>query len=181
MGKSMTGSFYLTESVNLTAASADGTRVQDTISLAPYISVPEGIAIAIESVDFITQLGSTHAANVDAMLAANGSIGFQLSDQNPGTEFLAATDTSLVASGALNIDAANNIATHSQDFYPDNFGPSSADSAFLVVNPLLYITAGNDGAAVGADRVEVCVRVRARIIRLSKRDWVAIAIQSTAE
>ena len=70
MTKSMTGSFYLTESVDLTAASADGSRVQDTIDLSAYVNVPTGQAIAIESVDFIVQRGSDHDSNVEAMLTA---------------------------------------------------------------------------------------------------------------
>jgi len=181
MTKSMTGSFYLTESVDLTAASADGSRVQDTIDLSAYVNVPTGQAIAIESVDFIVQRGSDHDSNVEAMLAANGTIGFQLSDLNPGTVFNAATDQSLVASGALNIDIANNIASHSNDFYPDNFGPTSLSEAFLVVNDQLFLVAGNDGAAIGASRVEVTARVRCRVVKLSSKDWMSIAIQSTAE
>ena len=81
----------------------------------------------------------------------------------------------------LNIDVANNIASHSNDFYPDNFGPTSLSEAFLVVNDQLFLVAGNDGAAIGASRVEICARVRCRVVKLSSKDWMAIAIQSTAE
>ena len=181
MTKSMTGSFYLTENVLLTAGSADGTRVQDTIDLSAYISVPTGMAIAIESVDFIVQRGSDHDSNIEAMLAANGTIGFQLSDLNPGTVFNSAIDQSLIASGALNIDVANNIGSNTNDFFPDNYGPASLSEAFLCVNDTLYLVAGNDGAAIGTSQVQVCARVRCRVVKLSNKDWMSIAIQSTAE
>jgi len=48
----------------------------------------------------------------------------QLTDLNPGTVLIRADDNSLIASGALNIDGANNIVSNEVDIFPDNFGPS---------------------------------------------------------
>lgn len=180
MATSKTGSFYLTEDVSLTAAAADGSRFQSTIDLGAYVNVPTGQAIAIESVDFIWQNGSLYDGNVEGMVAANGSLSVQLTDLNPGTAFVSATDHSLVASGSLNIDQANNIATHVNDLYPDNFGPASLSEAFMVVNDTLYLVGGNDGTAVGAATVRCTARIRCRVVKLSNKDWMAIAIQSTA-
>lgn len=180
MATSKTGSFYLTEDVALTAAAADGSRFQATIDLGAYVNVPTGQAIAIESVDFIYQNGNLYDGNVEAMLAANGAISVQLSDLNPGTAFTSATDHSLVSSGSMNIDVANSIATMVNDLYPDNFGPASLSEAFMVVNDTLYLVAGNDGAAIGGATVRVTARIRCRVVKLSSKDWMAIAIQSTA-
>ena len=181
MATAKTGSFYLTEDVALTAAAADGSRFQATLDLGAYVNVPTGQAIAIESVDFIWQNGSLYDGNVEGMVAANGSLSVQLTDLNPGTVFISATDHSLIASGSLNIDQANNIATHVNDIYPDNFGPASLSEAFLVVNDTLYLVGGNDGTAVGAATVRCTARIRCRVVKLSTKDWMAIAIQSTAE
>ena len=180
MAEAKTGSFYLTETVSLSSAAADGSRVQSSIDLGAYVNVATGQAVAIESVDFIVQRGSTFDSNVEAMLAANGSIGFQLSDLNPGTTFVSADSHSLIASGALNIDTANNVATAANDFYPDNFGPAKLSEAFMVVNDTLYLVAGNDGAAVGTASARITARIKCRIAKLSNKDFVAIAIQSTA-
>ena len=180
MATSKTGSFYLTETVLIPAGSADSTRIQDTIDLGAYVNVPTGQAIAIESVDFITQRSANFDGNVEQYLVGNGSITFQLTDLNPGTAFLRADDHSLVASGSLNIDSANNIASHSNDFYPDNYGPAALSEAFMVVNDQLYLVAGNDGAVVGAADLLVTARIRCRVVKLSQKDWMAIAIQSTA-
>jgi len=57
MATAKTGSFYLTETVTIPAGSAAGTRIQGTIDLGAYVSVAQGIAVAIESVDFIWQHG----------------------------------------------------------------------------------------------------------------------------
>tara|TARA_R110002110_G_scaffold226218_1_gene440384 strand:- start:1152 stop:1688 length:537 start_codon:yes stop_codon:yes gene_type:complete len=176
----MTGSFYLTESVLLPAGLASNTRVQATVDLGAYVNVPTGQAIAIESVDFIHQDSVSFSGSVGTMLSANGAITSQLVDLNPGTALVQADSHSLVASSALNIDLANNIASHSSDMYPDNFGPTSLSEAFLVVNDTLYLVAGPNGGNIGATDVYVTARVRCRVVKLSSKDWMSIAIQSTA-
>ena len=181
MTKSITGSFYLTETVTLPAAALANTRVTSTVDLSAYVNVPTGQAIAIESVDFITQVFSDYGQNVNGMVVSNGCISTQLTDLNQGVAFVRSDNQSLVASSALNIDVANNVGTHTSDLYPDNFGPSSLSEAFLVVNNTLYLTAGNDNAAIGTGDVYVTARIRCRVVKLSTKDWMAIAIQSTAE
>ena len=126
MTKSMTGSFYLTETVTMAALQPNSTRTQSTVDLSAY-------------------------------------------------------GQSLVASASISIDAANNLSTAASDFYPDNFGPASLSEAFLVVNDTLYLTTGNDGFAVGTAALFVTARIRCRVVKLSTKDWMAIAIQSTAE
>lgn len=180
MATAKTGSFYLTETVELAAAAADGNRVQGTVDLGAYVNVPTGQAIAIDSVDFIYQGGSTFAGNVDGLVAGNAALSVQLSDLNPNTLFIRADDQSLVASGSLNIDQSNNIASHMSDLYPDNFGPTALSEAFMVVNDSLYLVGGVDGAAIGASSVSITARIRCRVVKLSTKDWMAIAIQSTA-
>ena len=181
MATAKTGSFYLNELVTIPSASADGTRVQGTLDLSAYVNVPTGQAIAIDKVDFITQVGTNNSADVARMLAANGSVGMQLTDLNPGTVFVEADNQSLIASGALQIDIANNVATHSNDLFPDNFGPAALSESFMVVNDTLYFVIGNDGAALSTSDIKVTARVRCRVVKLSQKDWMAIAIQSTAE
>jgi len=180
MATAKTGSFYLTETVQLPAASANGTRVTGTIDLSAYVNVPTGQAIAIDQVDFIWQRDGDFGSAATLFLAGNGSLGSQLTDLNPGTEFVRADDQSLVASGALNIDQGNNVVSHSSDMYPDNFGPSGLSDMFIVVNDQLYFTVGNDASAVGTGVMYGTVRIRARVVKLSTKDWMAVAIQSTA-
>jgi len=180
MATAKTGSFYLTETVEIPAASGPGTRFQGSIDLGAYVNVPTGQAIGVESCDFVYQVGTDFGSDANAMLANAGAIGVQLSDLNPGTAFNRADTQSLIASGSLNIDVANNVATHTTDLYPDNFGPSALSEAFMVVNDQLYLVAGPDGAASGATTVSVTARIKCRVVKLSTKDWMAIAIQSTA-
>lgn len=180
MATAKTGSFYLNETVSLANASAPASRATGTLDLSAYVNVPTGQAIAIDQVDFIYQAGSTNKSAVAGMLAANGSITCQVTDLNPGTAFVRADDQSLVASGCLNIDDGNNIASHSSDMYPDNFGPSGLSDMFICVNDQLYVTVGNDNAAVGGSDLFITARIRCRVVKLSTKDWMAVAIQSTA-
>lgn len=179
MATAKTGSFYLTETATLPAASIAGTRVQSTIDLGAYVNVPTGQAIAIESVDFIYQNAAGNGVG-QQLMADSGALAAQLTDLNPSSTLLIADDQSLVASGCLNIDRPNNIVSHTSDLYPDNFGPAALSEAFMVVNDTLYLVAGVDGNAAGGTDVKITARVRCRVVKLSQKDWMAIAIQSTA-
>ena len=178
MAKSKTGSFWLTETVTLTGGAANGSRFAGTIDLGAYVDVGDQQAISIEVVDGIWQSSSDYGVAAFGFLAGNGSISYQLSDLNPGTTFNRADDNALIASGGINIDQGNNITSEGADFYPDIFG--KLDESRMVVNDSLYLVAGNDGAAVGAEDLYLTVRIRARIVKLSTKDWMSIAIQSTA-
>lgn len=186
MAKAMTGSFYLTETITLASTLVDGDRVQGQIDLGAYVNVATGQAVAIESVDFVYQTGADYGQAGASMVTASGAISAQLTDLNPGTAFVRADDQSLVASGSLNIDIAGSTATngntlsHQTDLYPDNFGSASLSEAFLVVNDSLYLVAGPDAADIAAENVFVTARIRCRVAKLSSKDWMAIAIQSTA-
>jgi hypothetical protein len=181
MATAKTGSFYLTETVTLPPASPNGTRVTGTIDLGAYVNVATGQAIAIDQVDFVHQVAADFGGTVGGMLAGAGSISTQLTDLNPGTAFVRADNQSLIASSSLNIDVINNIASHSADIYPDNFGPSGTLSEmFMVVNDTLYLTTGNDQAATGGADNFITARIRARVVKLGSKDWMALALQSTA-
>lgn len=181
MATAKTGSFYLTETITLPAATASGSRIQGSLDLGAYVNVATGQAIAIDQVDFVYQVSSDYGANPNDMLQASGTLSVQLTDLNPGTGFVRADNQSLIASGALSIDQPNNIASHASDLYPDNFGPAALSEAFMVVNDTLYFVGGPDGAATNATTaVYLTARIRARVVKLATKDWMAIAIQSTA-
>ena len=88
-----------------------------------------------------------------------------------------ANDRALVASGVLNYDT-DGFLSQNADLYPDNFGKGSDDGRY-VVNDQLYVTA-RSSAVAGSQAVNVTVRVNASIVTLGAKDFMAIAIQSTA-
>jgi len=179
MATAKTGSFYLTETVTIPNATAAGSVLQGSMDLSAYVNVPTGQAIAIEHVDFIWQVGADYAGRMAGAVASDTALTAQLADLNPGAGLMRADDHSLVASGQINVDFTNNVLTDSSDFYPDNFGPAALSEAFMVVNDTLYLSVSN-GDALTTDLLNVTARVRARVVKLSTKDWMAIAIQSTA-
>lgn len=178
MATAKTASFWLTETIELPATSAAGTRVQGQLDLSSYVNVPTGQAIAVLECDYIVQKGTDYGGEVRGMLAGNGGITTQVMDLNNGAALLRADNLTLISSAALNIDNTNCVASHSSDFYPDNFG--SLSDARYVVNDTLYIVSGNDNAAVDSAPLFVTVRMKCKVVKLSNKDWMAIAIQSTA-
>lgn len=180
MATAKTGSFILTETIELPAGQGSGTRVPGSIDVGAYVNVGSSQAIAIDQVDFVFQVGADFGSDGKSMVVSDGAIGVQLTDLNPGSAFVRADDQSLIASGSLNIDQTNNVVTHVSDIYPDNYGPAALSESFMVVNDTLHLVAGPDLSAVGTASVFVTARIRARIVKLSSKDWMAIAIQSTA-
>ena len=85
----------------------------------------------------------------------------------------------MIGSGTLMI-STDNSASHTSDLYPDNYGPVASDEARIVVNDQLFFTAetGNDFAGSGS--LAVTVRLKCRIVKLTERDFMAIAITSSA-
>jgi hypothetical protein len=85
----------------------------------------------------------------------------------------------LVSSAQLVLDTDGFLAT-SSDLYPDNYGKGSDDGRY-VVNDQLYITALSTALSAGVqNEINVTVRVNASIVSLTAKDFMAIAIQSTA-
>ena len=180
MATAKTGSFYLTETITLPAASADGTRIAGSIDLGAYVNVATGQAIAIDQVDFVWQAGADYGNALNSMVASDGALTAQLTDLNPNGLFVRADNQSLIASGAINIDYSANLGTMTSDLYPDNHGNASLSESFMVVNDSLYLIGGNDNTISGASEVYVTARIRCRVVKLATKDWMAIAIQSTA-
>ena len=172
MSKKKTSTFYLTERLTITATD---TPVTATIDLGAYVDVADRQAIAIEEVDFIWQ-GTTAGAEVALSLGASSEAFVQISDLNRGGTIQFADDRALVASGNLATDGQSGMSNHA-DMYPDVFG--ARDGVRLVVNDQLYLTASASNIA-SSKALNVTVRVKAHVASLTAKDWMAIAIQSTA-
>jgi hypothetical protein len=179
MATSKTASFYLTETITLPAGTAAGSVSQASLDIGGLVNIASSEALAVEQVDFIMQYGALYKNPPQDLSADDYTIVAQLTDQNPGTALVRADDNNLIGSGSVNVDVDNNITSHSQDFFPDNFGKLS--EAFFAVNDTLYLNASLAGnAAPSIIDVYVTVRIKARIAKLSKQDWMALAITSTA-
>ena len=172
MATKKTSMFTLTERLTISSAATDTFA---TIDLGSYVDVGDRQALQIHSVDFVFQ-GTTAGESIGATLGAAGGVNVQVTDLNRGG-LVFANDRALVASGRLDYDP-DGYLSHATDLYPDNYGKGSDDGRF-VVNDQLYITGAATVLASGKAE-NVTVRVNASIVSLSAKDFMAIAIQSTA-
>jgi hypothetical protein len=175
MATKKTSIFTLTERLTIAANSV---TTFATIDLGSYVDVGDRQALQIHSVDFIYQ-GTNAAEVMQITFAGDSETKIQVTDLNRGG-FAWANDRSLVASGQLNFDAGTNQVSNVADLYPDNYGKGSDDGRY-VVNDMLYITGKTTGLDTAtAKEMNVTVRVNASIVTLGAKDFMAIAIQSTA-
>jgi hypothetical protein len=101
MATAKTGSFYLTETVTMPGTSASGSRFTGTVDLGAYVNVATGQAIAIESVDFVYQVGADFGTDVRSMLAGNGAVSVQLVDLKPTASLLTQLTFTLTTTAPL--------------------------------------------------------------------------------
>jgi hypothetical protein len=175
MATSKTGTFYLNETVTLPAASASGARVTSTIDIGGLVDVGDQQGLAIEEIDWITQVGTDFSGAISQVAASDFALNTQLSDLNPGAAFVRADDNNLISSAHMDVDQGNNSSTESQDFWPDTYG--KLDQSRIVVNDQLYVVGGIDAnAAPSIAAVYLTCRIKARVVKLSTKDWMAIAI-----
>jgi len=172
MATKKTSMFTLTERITISAAD---TETFATIDLGSYVDVGDRQALQIHSVDYIVQ-GTTPSEEMFNAIAADAEVLAQLTDLNRGG-LVFANDRALVSSAQLCYDNAG-VVSSAFDLYPDNYGKGSDDGRY-VVNDTLYCTA-RCSALGTAKAVNVTIRVNASIVTLGAKDFMAIAIQSTA-
>jgi hypothetical protein len=170
MATKKTSMFTLTERLTISAGATETTA---TIDLASYVDVADRQGLQVHSVDYVFQ-GQTAASDITTDLGAGREVTVQVTDLNRGG-LVFANDRALVSSGRLNCDSQQGLQMDS-DLYPDNYGKGSDDGRY-VVNDQLYIT----GLATAiTNPINVTVRVNASVVSLTAKDFMAIAIQSTA-
>ena len=172
MATKKTAMFTLTERLTISASATDTFA---TIDLGSYVDVGDRQALQIHSVDYVFQ-GTTANDHVEVAMAVDDSTLVQLTDLNRGG-LVFANDRALVSSAALYKSSAGELNMEA-DLYPDNYGKGSDDGRY-VVNDQLYIT-GRCTQINSAESVNVTIRVNVSIVTLGAKDFMAIAIQSTA-
>tara|TARA_Y100000114_G_C11757186_1_gene327521 strand:- start:777 stop:1310 length:534 start_codon:yes stop_codon:yes gene_type:complete len=171
-----TSDFVLTERLEV---STSGTPVNGTIDLGAYIDVGDSQGVMIKQIDFIWQ-GVTSAGAAQALSLALGGNGVgqcQVFDLNRGGTEQFADDNALVASGQLNYGNTDNNVHNSADIFPDRFGRPGGR---VVINDNLYVTTNWTGSISSNEKVSCTVLVTCAIVKLSKKDFMALAISSSA-
>jgi len=171
MATKKTSMFTLTERLTL---GAGATSAASVIDLGSYVDVGDRQALQIHSVDYIYQ-GNVPDGSIFGAVPGGSTVHGQVTDLNrSGLVF--ANDRALVSSSQLRIDLQGGCDNET-DLYPDNFGKGSDDGRY-VVNDALYVNLGTQAVTVAS--FNMTVRINASIVTLGAKDFMAIAIQSTA-
>lgn len=169
-----TSVFYLTERITLDTTNA-GT---DTIDLGAYVDVADRQGVLVHSVDWIVQ-GTNADSGVPGDLGGSAMVTMQLTDLNRG-DFVFADDRALVSSGSIFYDTDGG-SDNTYDLYPDNFGPTSAVGGRIVINDQMYVRARTTALDTANNKeLNITCRIKCSVISLSQKDFMAIALQSTA-
>lgn len=175
MAKSLTSSFTLTSQ---STWSPGGAATTTTIPIGSLIDVADAQALEVESVDWILQSYDTanevYGPILDGLPAAGAwGVAGQLTDKNQGG-LIGADDGNLIASMNFAADAAG-VGTRDADMYPDDF--TGGDGRY-VVNDELYFCVDGSGIFAGNYIGRLTVRIRAKVVKLSTRDWMAISLET---
>lgn len=183
MATSKTGSFWVTESVQM---AVQGTAVQGSLDLSSYIDVGDQQGVSIEEINYVVQVYDTvldsyvNSFTGSVTAGDNFQVDFQVTDLNPGTALVSADDNSLVSSGVVLYNEPTNTQSVGTDFFPDSYG--KLDESRITVSPTLYLVSVPVGALtlVANHVIQTTVIAKLRIIKLSNRDWMSIAITGVA-
>ena len=176
MAKAMTGTFTISQTLEYSTA---GNYVTASIPIGSLIDVGDAQALEVESVDYIWQAYKTTTeewspVGINFPYTGAASWGAQLMDRN-AAEMLSAADNNLISSGAITQDAGG-VLSHSSDFFPDDF---QRNAGRFVVNDEMYVVGKlNAGTAAASMKLRLAVRVRAKVVKLSTRDWMAISLET---
>ena len=151
--------------------SSDATYVQQTIPLGSYIDVSAKQAVAILEVDY----GTCLASNFTSGLGTDTIVDYQLTDINRGA-LVSPADSSVISRGVLGYDNTPPNFSNENWIYPDSFGTMS--QARMVVNDDIFFGAQTASQSAG-DQLAV-VRVKAQVVKLSEKDFMALALTSVA-
>jgi len=170
MARAKTAPFIVTEVVSAAGTTAVQSGILD---LSAYVDPGDSQGVEIMSVDYIWFNSSTN------MPIANGATAFQAVAQlkdNTNNDLIAYDNIHLVSSGALYY-ANDYTVTNVSDTYPDILYLSK-DGGRVTVNDSMEICVKSSGSVTN---LACAVRIQMRVISLTKRDYMTLALQTVSD
>jgi len=175
MAKSITGTFTITQSITLDATGYTTTATP----IGSLIDVGDAQALEIESVDYVSSNYDSANDNYEPIhasgpFAGDASWGVQLLDRNAAV-WLDPADNNVISSFAARYDHQAGIYVGA-DFYPDDF--QKTNGRFVVNDELYLVSDVPVGSFAANQELNIAVRIRAKVVKLSTRDWMAISLET---
>jgi len=167
MATAKSASFWLSAVVEADSSSAKSVE----LDLSQYVDAGDRQGLLIEEVNYTFYSSSTNIP----IETTSKALAVQVKDTTTG-DLVPYDSEHLVSSAALVYDSQGGVSA-ATDMYPDDMGWSKGQGR-IVINGALEIAGKADGAITGM----VCaVRIRAKIITLSAKDYMAFALQSLTD
>jgi len=175
MAKSLTGTFTITDSMTISALGYSTA----TISIGSLIDVGDAQALEIEAVDYVWSNYDTTNDNYEPFAASHpfstdAGFGAQLLDRNSAV-WLDPADNNVISSAAVSWDSQA-VVTAASDFFPDDF--QKTNGRFVVNDELYVVSCLTAGTLAAAQELNLAIRIRAKVVKLSTRDWMAISLET---
>lgn len=165
MSKAKTKEFVVAREIDVNSVSG----ATELVDLSAYVDPGDNQGVEILAVDFLWYDKTTY---LPMDTGTNFEAAVQLKDNTEGA-LITPESIHLIASGGYSNSAANVYRTDS-DIFPDTLPGSGR----VVVNDNLEICADN---SQNISNFACCVRITMRVVKLTKRDWMQIALQTVAD
>lgn len=164
MAKAKTGSFYIRRSLPADSTTPDVI----TIDTSAYVDPADRQGLMIESVDF-------------AFYNASSKLPFNATSRQYAVQVLSGAYTDLqlldeedlIASGSLVLDA-DGAPSNDADMYPDAL--ATQGGRIVVDDQITVLTK----ASTASSNMECAVIITAKVVTLSNKDYMALALQTVA-
>lgn len=166
MAKAKTGPFMITEPITVTNAATT-----KTIDLGAYVDPADKQGLMVTAVDFIWQNNSNF---LPPDFAANYEAKVEVHDAVLGA-LVGANNYHLVASGGLSTGTAES-ANMTTDIWPDRLGIAKNEGRIIVNDELEIVS--NASAALA--NTECVVRLTVKVVTLTQKDFMSLALQTVA-
>lgn len=164
MAKAKTAVFFIRRSVDLSA----GAPVALTIDTSAYVDPADRQGLMIEEVDYVFYDNSTNLP----IQTTNKKIAVQLLSGDY-TALQAYDEEDLVSSAGLVFDGQSG-ASQATDIYPDAL---ATPGGRIVVDDSMTLV-GDASAAI--TNLSAAVLIKAKVVTLSNKDYMALALQTVA-
>ena len=165
MAKAKTGSFYIRRAVDCSSTTAQLT----TIDTSAYVDPADRQGLMIESVDFMFYNKTTFRPFVPS---SDTGVAVQLLS-GAYSDLVSYTEEDMIASANLVMDAGAGVYETTNQF-PDILGTPDGK---IVVDDQLSILGE---ASTASTNLECALLIKAKVVTLTNKDYMALALQTVA-
>ena len=168
MARIKTSSFYIATKVE----DILNVGTSQTLDISQFVDAPAGQAILIEQVSFNWY---NELTLLPLIASSDHQFTAQLKDSTSGL-LIDPISEDLVSQSHYVIDGAAGVYSE-DDMMPDVMGYAAGEGR-LVISSNLQLTCMGSATLANAS---CSVRIKARVVTLDQKDWIALALQSVAE